>query len=131
MNKSVPVIVVAVTILASYCIAQEALDQGKPEAVPVVSKYDKMQKKDLQEEVKKLQKEVLTAEQTARGVGVRAKEAKEAYNSASNDQKPDALLLMLEAGAKSHKSMVAFKQVQSDFDMAKRAYFNLILDEQR
>ncbi len=122
MNRTVSVIVAALAILTSQGMAQEQQEQKATEAASVVTKYDKMEKKQLQEELKRLQKEVIVAERAAKQARDEQAEAKKAYDSAPDDQKPDALLRMLEAKAKSNKPVEAFAQARSDFDAAIRAY---------
>jgi type II secretory pathway component GspD/PulD (secretin) len=104
-------------------------DDEKSDSAPVATKYDEMEKKDLREELKRLQKEVLDAERPARQADEKAAEAARAYKSASDDEKPDALLRMIEAEARSRKSIGGFKRIRSDFDAAQRAYLRLLVAE--
>jgi septal ring factor EnvC (AmiA/AmiB activator) len=92
-----------------------------------VTKYDGMEEKDLREELKRLQREILSAEQTAMEAREKAAEATKAYTSALFDQKPDALLRMIEADAASRKPLDRYRQIRSDFDVAKRAYLHALL----
>jgi len=104
-------------------------DEEKSDSTRVVTKYDKMEKKDLREQLKRLQKEVLCAERTARQAKEKAAEAAKAYKSASDNAKADALLRMIEANAASHKPTERFRQIRSDFDAAERAYLHLLVTE--
>jgi len=131
MKNSVPVIVAALAILASQGIAQKPQDQKTTEAAPVVIKYDKMEKTQLQAELKKLQKALLVAEQAAKQAITKRDVAKKAYDTASNARKPDALLRMLEADAKSRKPVESLMKMRKDFGAAQQAYINLLLAEQK
>jgi len=106
-------------------------EAGQSAAPANVTKYDKMEKKQLEEELKKLQKDVLVAEQTAKEACDQAGEAKEAYKSASDEQKPDALLRMIGADAKSRKPDEDYRQARENFEDARRAYLNLLVAEQK
>jgi hypothetical protein len=96
---------------------------------PIVTKYDKMAKKDLQEELKRLQEEVLDAERTAKQFAKKAADAARAYTSATDEEKADALLRMIEAEAAGRKPTERFRQIRADFDAAKRAYLQLLVTE--
>ncbi len=131
MKKSVAVMVAVMAFLTSPCGAQEVQDQGTPDAAPVVTKYDKLQKTELREELKRLQKEVLFAEHTAEQAREEMGEAFSTYKSTSEDLKADALLRMIEAEANYRQPRDNCAQVNSDFNAAKRAYRNLLLAEQK
>lgn len=139
MKNSVAVVVAVLAILANYGMAQEAQDQNTAEAVPLVTheavpattKYDKMDKKSLQEELKRLQKEILVAEHAARQAREDANKAGKAYATATDEKKPDLLLAMIEAQAKSEKPYRSFEQVRNDFDAAQRSYRKLLLAEEK
>jgi hypothetical protein len=106
---------------------QASKDEEKSGRAPVVTMYDKMEKKDLRGELKRLQKAVLDAERMAKQAREKAAEAAKAYKSASDDEKADALLRMIEASAVSRKPIERFKQIRSHFDAAERAYFRLLV----
>ncbi|MFC1453128.1 hypothetical protein ACFLSJ_07295 [Verrucomicrobiota bacterium] len=101
----------------------------KPDTPPVVTKYDKMEKKQLQEELKRLQAEVLVAERTVTQAKEKAAEAENACKSASDDEKPDALLRMIEAGVAEEKAKRPYHQIKGDFQAARRAYAQLLMNE--
>ncbi len=101
---------------------QETADSSQ-----LVTKYESMEKKDLQEELRRLQKEALDAARMAKQVKEEAAEAARAYKFASDDEKADALLRMIEADAESHKPMRRYRQVQSAFGAAQRAYLHLLI----
>ena len=94
-----------------------------------VTRYLKQDKTQLQDELKKLQKELIVAEKTARHADEKRKEAVEVYNSAEEDRQPDLILGMLEAEAQCRKPMAAHKRLCADLDAAKRAYVKLLLTE--
>ncbi len=52
--------------------------------------------------------------------------AQQAYEAASNEQKPEALLHMLEAEAAARKPMTAYRQVLNEFQAAQDAYRRLL-----
>ena len=110
-------------------VPQAPKDEEKSDSAPVVTKYDKMEKKDLQEQLKRLQKEILGVERAARQAREKAAEAARAYKSASDGAKADVLLRMIEANAASHKPTERFRQIRSDFDAAERAYLHLLVTE--
>jgi type II secretory pathway component GspD/PulD (secretin) len=110
-------------------VSQAAKDEEQSDSTPVVTDYERMDKKELQEGLKRLQKEVLVAERTAKQAKEKAAEGATAYNSASDDEKLDALLRMIEADAASRMPIERFKRIRSDFDAAKRAYFHLLVSE--
>ena len=110
-------------------VPQAPKDEEKSDSTPVVTKYDKMEKKDLQEQLKRLQKEILGVERAARQAREKAAEAARAYKSASDGAKADVLLRMIEANAASHKPTERFRQIRSDFDAAERAYLHLLVTE--
>lgn len=131
MNKTVAVIVATFAILTTPGIAQETQAQKAKEAAPVLTKFDRMEKDQLLGELLKLQKDVLVAEQTARKADAKRGEAYKAYDDATEEQKPDALIRMLEADAKRVKPGEHFRQVKSDFEAAKSAYLKLLVAEQK
>ena len=128
MFKSLAIVIAALGIMLSPCVAQEQ-SEPKPDATPVVTRYDKMEKKNLRGELKDLQKDVFVAERAAKQAKENAGEAGKEYKSASDDEKPEALLRMLEADAKCRRPLEHYKQVRSDFNAAKKAYLNLLLKE--
>jgi hypothetical protein len=96
----------------------------------VAAKYDKMNKERLREELKTLQNEALGAERMAKQARANAAQAERAYQSASDAEKADALLHMIEADAASRKPMERLAHVSSDLAGAKRAYLQLLVAEQ-
>lgn len=126
MLKSLIIVTAALGVMLNPCAAQDQKEQ-KPDANPVVTKYDKMEKSELKEALKNLQKQVLVAERAAKQAKEIASEAAAAYESACDKEKPDALLRMIEADAASRKPLERYREVRSDFEMAKRAYLNMLL----
>lgn len=131
MNRSTGTVIAIIAILASQCVVRETKAQGKPAAAPAATKYDKMAKRELQEELKRLQKEVLTAERAAEQAKKESEDAVKAYKLAGENQKGDVLLRMIEAEAKCHKPLENAKQLNADFAAAKNAYLNLLVAEQK
>lgn len=89
--------------------------------------FDKMEKKDLKQELVRLQKEVLDAVRISRRARGKAAEAASAYKSASDDEKAEALFRMIEADAASREPAERYAHLRTDFDAAKRAYLNLLI----
>jgi type II secretory pathway component GspD/PulD (secretin) len=110
-------------------IPQAPKDRKKSDAASGVTKYDKMEKLDLQRELKRLQKELLDSERTANQAREKTAEAAEVHKSALGDEKAEALLRMIEADAESRKSIKSYMQIRSDFDAAQRAYLRLLVAE--
>jgi hypothetical protein len=104
-------------------------DEEKPDTTPVDIKYEKMEKKDLREELKRLQKEVLDAERVFQQARAKAAQAEKTYRTASDEEKTDALLGKIEADAAGRKPMERFAQIRSEFAAAERAYLNLLVAE--
>jgi len=128
MLKAFIIISALLGVVLSPCIAQDAKEL-EADAPPVITKFDKMDKENLQDALKALQKEVLVAERTAKLARRDAAEAAAAYKSADDAGKPDALLRMIETDAESREPVARYKQVHADFEAAKRAYLNCLLLE--
>jgi hypothetical protein len=126
MHKLILIVIAVAALSATSCVTTQQQEQ-KQQAAPVITKYDKMEQKDLKEELKRLQAEVLVAERAAKQAKEKAGEAAKAYKSASDDDKPVTLLRMIEADAVSRKPIEQYKQVRSDFTAAKCAYHNMLL----
>lgn len=94
-----------------------------------VAEYRKLDKTQLQDELRRLQKELIVAESTARHADEQMAEAANAYNSAAEDRQPDLVLGMLEAEAKCTKPMKTFERLRKELDAAKQAYVKLLLAE--
>ena len=131
MNKAVAAIAAVLAMLTCQGMSQETHALKTEAAAPVATKFDRMEKAQLRAELQKLQKDVLVAEQTARQADAKRLEAYQAYKAATENQKPDALIRMLEADAKSIKPVECLRQLQSDFEAAKRACLNLLVSEQK
>jgi hypothetical protein len=128
MCKSVVIAIAVLSVTLSPCMAQEQSEQ-KTDTAPVVTKYDKMEKNALQEELKDLQKQVLVVERTAKQARETADEAAKAYKSASDNEKPDALLRMIEDKAASYSPMQIYRETASEFKAAQSAYLDLLVDK--
>jgi hypothetical protein len=142
MKNSIPVILAAFAILASQCVAQEAQVQKMTEtpsgtklaSIVIkedVNKYEKMEKKQLQDELRKLLKELPIAEKALTQAKIRKDEATKVVDVASSDEKSDAFFLMMEAQVKCSKAELSLNRMRSDFSAAQHAYLNLLLAEQK
>ena len=100
---------------------------GKANSTHLVAKYERMSKKELREELLRLQNELLDAERVFKQIGRKATDAAEAYKSAPDDEKAEALLRMLEADAASRKPMERYRRVRSAFEAAQQAYLHLLI----
>lgn len=79
--------------------------------------------------MKTLQKEVIAAEKKVAEVEDAAKQATQAYNSASDERKPETLIQMLEAKAAAERPRQAAERLKKDFTAAQQAYVKLLLEE--
>ena len=129
MNRTVSSIVAALAMLTSQGLAQDSQSQKSAEETAAATKYDKLEKAKLQEELKRLQKEILIAEHAAKQATDQSTEAANAYKIATDNRKPELLLEMLDAEARSRKPVENCKRIRADFEAAKRAYIKLILGE--
>jgi len=128
MLKSLAIVVAGLIILASPCLAQ-AQKKQKPDATPAITKYNEMEKGELQGELKRLQKEILVAERTAKQFKQQAAEAAKAYKSASDEEKPDALFRLLEVRVTEKKASRPSRQIKREFQAAQKAYSDLLMNE--
>ena len=126
MFKSLAVVIAALGVMVGVCVAQEEKEQ-MPEATRVVTKYEQMEKKDLRQELKDLQKQILVAERASKQAKETATQAARAYKSASDNEMPDALFRMLEAKAASYAPMQAYSKTRREFKSAQMAYMNLLI----
>jgi hypothetical protein len=125
MHKSIALFVVAMAMTATPSLAKPPALPASPKPAPV-GKYDTMPEKDLREELKKLQKQILVAERTARQAQDDMHKAVRAYNTAADEAKPDALLSMLEVEARVRKPLDEHARLRAEFDAAKRAFVKLL-----
>jgi len=119
-------IVTVLLIVASPCFAAESKGKPKADVAPAATKYDKLCKKELQEVLKKLQKEVLVAQRKAQEATKIRNGAENAYKAASDEQKPDALLRMLESRVAAEKPVGHYSRLGKDFYEAQEAYLRLL-----
>jgi hypothetical protein len=98
-------------------------------AFNTATKYDTMDKQPLQEELKRLQRELLVAEEIAQQAAGKARNAARVHQMAADDEKPEALLRKIEAEAASQKPTQAYKRLRSDLSAAERAYYRLLVAE--
>ncbi len=129
MVKSLLGIVTVLLIVASPCFAAESKGKPKADVAPAATKYDKLCKKELQEVLKKLQKEVLVAQRKALQATKIRSGADKAYESASDEQKPDALLRMLESRVAAEQPVEHYSRLRRDFFAAQEAYLKLLRAE--
>jgi hypothetical protein len=94
---------------------------------PPGAKYFKLTKTQLQQELKKLQKEVLEAEHEAQVATAAYQQVWQAYLSAKGDKKYDALLPYLEAKAAVQKPQRRWQELNRDFEAAQEAYVQLLV----
>lgn len=88
-----------------------------------------MNKKQLQGELKRLQKVVSSTERVYTQSKKDEIETQKAYSTAPEEQKPDALISMLEAEVKHRWINTKWNQVRSDLRLAKIAYSKLLYAE--
>ena len=88
-GKSTARLVLASALLLEAPLEKLAAPERDAKARQV---FDKMEKSQLQEQLKKLQTEALVAEQTAKQANELASKAAMVYRSAPDDEKPEALL---------------------------------------
>jgi hypothetical protein len=98
---------------------------------PAGAKYYKLSKTELQQELKKLQKELLPVEREVNGPYLALRKAQQDYQSASEEQKFDALLRFLEARAALRKPQfrqqeLRYHEIQNEFQAAQEAYVKLL-----
>jgi type II secretory pathway component GspD/PulD (secretin) len=101
----------------------------KVDATPEKAKYDRLGKKNLQAELRRLQGKVLEAEGAVRRARRETTEAEKAHKAAGDDEKADALLRVLEAKAASRKPNERFRRIRWEFEAAQQAYLNRLLTE--
>jgi hypothetical protein len=126
MVKSLLGVVAVLLVLGSPCLAAESKAKAKTDAVAAKIEYDKLGKKDLEDVLKSLQKDVLDAEAKVQEAQNAFQRAQWAYTSASRDHKPEALLRMLESQVAIEKPDEHSRQVNRDFQAAQQAYLKLI-----
>jgi hypothetical protein len=140
MRNSIVLICTAVAIVASGGMAEEVRTQNRDLRVrtPRVTrfpspnfKYYKMDKKQLQEELKRLLRDYSIAEKGVNEADAHVAKAKEAYESAPDEKKPEELLRMLEAQAKRRNPHLKFLSMKKEFEAAKAAYIAKVANELR
>ncbi len=97
-------------------------EDQKVDASQGASRYQKMSKALLQDEIKRLQKEVLAAERKVEQAKNYIKKASDAYEAASDEDKPEALIRLLDAKAAARKPCDACEKLKKDFLSAQAAY---------
>ena len=115
----------------SWEVNEPPKDEEKPAAAAAVTNYDGMEKQQLQDELRRLQAKLTDAEKTARQASRRAREAANAYRSAPDDSKADALIQMIEEAVASRAPEEHFREAKVALDVARDAYVRRILAESR
>ena len=105
---------------------KQVSEKNTEDATHSVTRYERMKKEDLQEELGRLQGQILDAERTASQAKKTATIAARAYESASDDEKAAALLRMIEAKASSREPNERLQEIFLDFNAAKKAYLRLL-----
>ncbi len=125
-----------VIAICVWGLAMNAIPQGttenqadRPVKSSTVEQYQALPKAQLQEELRKLQSEVLVMDQKLSEVRKAERRPMRAYQSASDDQKPDKLIAMLDAQSRTRKAMVACGKVNNEFRAAQQAYLQLLWKE--
>lgn len=103
--------------------------ERKSTAAPAIAKYAKMEKKALQDQLKKLQDDTLAAVRTAAQSRNEAIKAARALEHAPDDKKADLLLRKIEAEVASRKPSERLRRIRLEFDAAERAYVQLLISE--
>jgi hypothetical protein len=114
---------------ASRPVPRSPEDAKKAKTTPKATKYDTMEGKDLQAELKRLQAAVLEARRMALQAGRTENAAQAAYRSAGDDEKADALLRLLEAKAAVRKPRELFRRINAEFQTAQQAYLARLVTE--
>jgi type II secretory pathway component GspD/PulD (secretin) len=95
-----------------------------------MAKYAKIRdKSQLQAELERLLHELAKSEQVVNETRQRARDAQNAYNAASDQDKPAALLRKLEADAASLKPAEHYSRIRAEFEAAQQAYSRLLMTE--
>ena len=128
MAKSVTVLIVSFTIFLTSCATQEVTKTTSKKQVPV-SKYHKMNKEDLQQELRDLQVKYLAAETESRERNDQHREAEKEHRMAAGEEKADALFRKLEKRASLEEAHEAYKNVKREFEKAQDAYKSLLKTE--
>jgi len=100
-----------------------------PETPPAITKYDKMEKDQLQKELVRLQKEVIVLRQANLQAKEEEKEIHRVYRVTSPEEKPDVLLRMLESEVRHIQADEAYELLDTEFHAAQRAYRYRLLAE--
>lgn len=125
MAKSVTVLIVLFTIFLTSCATQEVTTTTSKKQIPV-SKYHRMNKADLQQELRNLQIKYLAAETECRERNDQCRKAEKEHMWASGDEKADALFRKLEKRASLEEANEAHKIVKREFEEAQDAYKSLL-----
>lgn len=128
MAKSVRILIVSFIMFLTSCATQEVAKTKIKEQIPV-SKYHKMNKEDLQQELRDLQVKYLAAETAARERNDQYREAEKEHRIASGEEKADALFGKLEKRAFLEEANEAFGKVKGEFEEAQDAYKSLLKTE--
>jgi hypothetical protein len=117
--------------LITHAIAQETAEvqADSVKTKEAIASFQSFSKAQLQEELKRLQRDVLAAQEKL----TEAKEAEiqptHAYQSATNEQKPDKLIPMLEAQSRTQRTVLSYNKIKEQFGAAQQAYLQLMEKE--
>jgi len=128
MAKSVKLLLVSFIMSLTSCATQEVTKSKSKEQTPV-SKYCKMNKEDLQHELKELQVKYLAADTERREISDQYRAAEREHRIALGEEKADALFRKLEIRASLEELVEAYRNVKREFDEAQDAYKSLLKTE--
>jgi len=128
MTKSVRLLILSFIMFVTSCATQEVTKSGSKEQTPV-SKYHKMNKEDLQQELRDLQVKYLAADTESRERNDHYREAEKEHRMATGEEKADALFRKLEKRASLEEAHEAYNNVKREFKEAQDAYKSLLKTE--
>jgi len=128
MAKSVTVLFVSFTMFLTSCATQEVTKTTSKKQIPV-SKYHRMNKADLQQELRDLQAKYLAVEAECRERNDQYREAEKEHRMAAGEEKADALFRKLEKRASLEEANEAYNNVKREFEEAQDAYKSLLKTE--
>jgi hypothetical protein len=125
MAKSARVLIVSFIMFLTSCATQGVTKSKSKEQIPV-SKYRKMNKEDLQQELRHLQVKYLAADTETRERSDQYRAADKEHRIASGEEKADALFRKLEKRASLEESNEAYGNAKREFKEAQDAYKSLL-----
>jgi len=128
MAKSVIASIVLLSMLLTSC-ATQGVDEPKRKVQSPVSKYNQMNKEELQQQLIELHAKYLASVAERKEKKDQLNEAEREYCNASEEKKADALFRMLAKRAFSEQSDESSRNAWREFDDAQDAYVNLLRAE--